>query len=142
MSAFDPKRTWAVGDQRQIRLTLKIIQKSREEHAMNYAKTPAYTLLFCFFSTCWTAIPKDVAAAEIDWQKYIQSSANVSAIAAAVAFVDGCSKNLDIEESSSDGKVRLSFTCDGKEDEEGTAVIEFESFGDGPLMPKKFEFAG
>ena len=110
---------------------------------MTYTKTTVCTfLVVSLFWTGWTSVSKDAAAAEINWQKYMQSAANVAAIAAAVAFVDGCSKKFKIEESSFDGKVKLTFTCSGKEDEEGTAVIEFESFSDGVLVPKKFDYAG
>ncbi|MGI9415696.1 MAG: hypothetical protein ACR2PM_18615 [Hyphomicrobiales bacterium] len=88
------------------------------------------------------SIPGEAAAADIDWHKYMQSAANVSAIAAAVAMVDDCSKKLVIEETVSEASVRLSFMCNGTEDEEAAAFIEFHKFGDDVLVPKKFEFAG
>lgn len=94
-----------------------------------------------FFASC-ASVSSGVAAAEIKWQKYMQSSANVSAIAASVAIVDQCSKKLVIEETISPEKTRLDFICDGKEDEEGTASIEFTRLGDDGLIPSKFLFAG
>ncbi len=113
---------------------------------MNYAKKAACTFyLFCFFWTCWTAIPKDAAAAEIKWQKYMQSSANVSAIAAAVSWVDGCSKKpLLIEElNRGDGKFTLVFTCLGEKDQANSSgIIHFNSYGEGSLFPEKFDRAG
>lgn len=81
-------------------------------------------------------------AGEIKWSVYMQSAANVAAIASAVALVDGCSKPLKIEETVDKHKRQLAFTCPGGEDEEGTAIIEFESFGDGVLVPSKFSIAG
>ena len=110
---------------------------------MTYTKTTVCTfLLVNLFWTGWTSTSNDAAAAEIDWQKYMQSSKNVSAIAAALSWVDHCSKKLEIVESSSDGKVRLDFTCSGTEDEEATGSIEFERFGDDGLVPSKFTWAG
>jgi len=85
---------------------------------------------------------QDAAAADIEWRKYMQSAANVSAIAAAVAMVDHCSKKLMIEETVSETTVRLSFLCTGSEDEEAAAFIEFHKIGDDTLLPGKFEFAG
>jgi len=93
-------------------------------------------------SACIVIAASDAAADDIDWRKYMKSAAVVSSIAAAIALVDNCGKPLQIEETKDDGKIRLSFTCSGNEDEEGTAVIEFDDFGDGVLVPSKFDLAG
>lgn len=109
---------------------------------MTYTKTTVCTfLLVSLFWTGWTSTSNDAAAAEIDWQKYMQSSKNISAIAAAVAWVDHCSKKLIFKESITEGKVRLDFLCTGSE-EEATGSIEFERFGDDGLVPSKFTWAG
>ncbi len=112
---------------------------------MTYTKiTECALLIISLYFTGMLLNSKDAVAAGIDWQKYMQSSANVSAISAAVAWVDGCSKKpLLIEElKPGEGKVLLTFTCDGNEDERATAIIEFNSYGNGNLFPKKFDFAG
>ena len=110
---------------------------------MKLVKTNTYLyLLSCFVSLACLLSSQDAAAADIEWRKYMQSAANVSAIAAAVAMVDGCSKKLLIDETVSDTTVRLSFLCTGSEDEEAAAFIEFHKIGDDTLLPGKFEFAG
>ena len=110
---------------------------------MKSMKTSAYAyVLSCFVSLACLLSPHQAVAADIDWRKYMQSAANVSAIAAAVAMVDGCSKKLLIEETVSDTTVRLSFLCNGSEDEEAAAFIEFHKIGEDALLPGKFEFAG
>ena len=110
---------------------------------MTYTKTTVCTfLLVSLFWTGWTAALNDAAAAEIDWQKYMQSAANVSAIAAAVALVDNCSKKLEIVESITEGAIRLDFICTGSEEEEATGSIEFLRFGDDGLVPQRIIFAG
>lgn len=88
------------------------------------------------------SVPGKASAGEINWDKYMRSGSVVSSIAAAVSQVDGCSKPLLIEETKEGNRIRLSFTCNGREDEEGTAIIEFESFEDGVLVPSRFLFAG
>jgi hypothetical protein len=110
---------------------------------MSYTKTTIRAFfLASLFCAGWATVSNDAAAAEIKWQKYMRSSANVSAIAAAVAMVDHCSKKLGIEETISERKIRLDFICDGTEDEEGTASIEFSRFGDDGLISSEFFFAG
>lgn len=110
---------------------------------MKSIKTNTYSyLLSGLAGALWLLAPQDAAAADIDWRKYMQSAANVSAIAAAVAMVDNCSKSLMIEETVADTTVRLSFLCNGSEDEEAAAFIEFHKLGDDVLVPGKFEFAG
>lgn len=132
-----------LSDQSRSMLALYVVHKSWKVLVMKYTKIKARIfLLSCLVWTGWISISKDAAAAEIDWQKYMQSSANVSAIAAAVAWVDDCSKKLKIEESISGRRVRLSFTCSGIENHGEHAVVEFDKIGDGGLVPKKFEFAG
>jgi hypothetical protein len=81
------------------------------------------------------------SAGDIKWEKYMNSAGAVAAIAAAVAFVDGCSKPLQIEETRQDGEIWLTFNCAGGEDEEAAATITFDDFG-GVLIPKAYAFAG
>jgi hypothetical protein len=88
------------------------------------------------------ASPASVFAEDIQWSKYMTSSAIVSAIASALAQVDSCSEPVAVEEQRVGGKLQLSFTCSANEDEEATSVIEFEQFGDGILVPGRFYFAG
>lgn len=109
---------------------------------MTYTRTTVCTfLLVSLCWTGWTSTSNYAAAAEVDLQKYMQSSGNISAIAAAVAFVDHCSKKLKIVETSTDGNFRLDFICNATE-HGSTGSIEFQDFGDGLLVPKEFSFAG
>lgn len=80
----------------------------------------------------------------IDWNSYMQSASVAAAIASAIAFVDQCSvRPLLMEEIvSGDDKRTLVFTCDGDEEEEGSAILHLQRFGDGPWMPMGFDFAG
>ena len=71
--------------------------------------TKSFTTKFLHVFMCgtfWMLGSEVAAAAEINWQKYMQSSKNVSAIAAAVSWVDSCSKKVVIKESISEGEVR------------------------------------
>ena len=81
------------------------------------------------------------SAADIDWSKYFQNSATVSSVAAAMSLVESCSVPLSFEEKSEGGKVQLSVSCQGGEDEAATAIIEFDDLG-GVLVPAKFYLAG
>lgn len=83
-----------------------------------------------------------LAAESVNLERFLQSAASASAIAAAVAMVDGCSLPLEIEESQISGGVRLSFSCNGNEEEEGTAIIEFMDDGAGGVLPLRYDFAG
>lgn len=85
---------------------------------------------------------KQVEAADINWEKYMHSAAVVSAIAAAVALVDHCSRPLDFQEIKEDGKLTLVFNCNGNEDEEAAGIIEFDVFDGGAIVPSKFSIAG
>ena len=110
---------------------------------MTYTRRTVCTfLLASLFWAGWVSASNEAAAAEIKWQKYMQSSANVSAIAAAVALVDSCSKKLIIEETISKEKIRLDFICYGTKDDDATSSIEFLRVSDEYLMPKNFLFAG
>jgi len=110
---------------------------------MKIQRNPLYaTLAASVLSVCLVASGSDATAADVDWRKFMNSAAVVSSIAAAIALVDDCSKPLTIEETKNDGKIRLSFTCDGNADEEATSVIEFESLGEGVLVPSRFFLAG
>ncbi len=98
--------------------------------------------------------------AKINWLKYMQHASTASAIAMALSHVDHCSKRLGIREEdykdpkTGDDLVILSFSCDGNEDEEGSAFLFFsgtrkmleEHFKQGPKFGapafRKFEFAG
>ncbi len=79
------------------------------------------------------------SAKPVDFAKYFRSSANISAIAAALSLIEPCKKKPEITESAKGGRIRLSFTCP---DPEATAVIEFRDFGDGVLVPDRFYIAG
>ncbi|MEM9107413.1 MAG: hypothetical protein AAGC96_17320 [Pseudomonadota bacterium] len=81
---------------------------------------------------------------QIDWNSYMQSAPVVAAIASAIAHVDHCSvRPLLIEEIvSGENKRTLVFTCNGNEDEEGSAILQLERFGDSDWMPVGFEYAG
>ena len=83
-----------------------------------------------------------LAGEKVNYQKYFQSSQVLSAIAAAVAAVDNCSKPLKISERREGDALILSFTCPGGEEEEATSTIRFHDLGDGLLMPEAFDFAG
>jgi len=85
---------------------------------------------------------QQVKAADINWEKYMHSAAVVSAIAAAVALVDHCSKPLNFQEIKGDGKLTLVFNCNGTEDEEAAGIIEFDIFDGGAIVPSKFSIAG
>lgn len=102
----------------------------------------SFLMASLFWAGC-VSTSNEAAAAEIKWQKYMQSSANVSAIAAAVSWVDGCSKKpLLIEElNRGDGKFTLVFTCLGEKDQ-ASGIIHFNSYGEGSLFPEKFDRAG
>ena len=68
----------------------------------------------------------------------------VSSIAAAISWVDHCSKKpLLIEEwRRSDTKRDLVFTCDGTEDEEGSAILTIEKLGGPNWFPTGYSYAG
>ncbi len=104
--------------------------------------SPLVFMLVVIGLTIWTPSSQFTAAADINWNKYMQSAATVAAIAAAMATLGHCSKKLKIEETNSGGMIGLVFTCDANEEEEASSIIFFERFGDGPLMPKKYMFAG
>lgn len=80
-------------------------------------------------------------AAEVNWAKYMTLAANASAIASALALVDGCSKPLVVTETKEGDTVRLQFNCNASEDEEASSIVVFDVFGD-TLLPSRFEFAG
>lgn len=80
-------------------------------------------------------------AAEVNWAKYMTLSANASAVASALALVDGCSKPLVVTETKEGDTVRLQFDCKASEDEEASSIVVFDVFGD-TLLPSRFEFAG
>lgn len=88
------------------------------------------------------AVADELSAA--GYQKYFRSAAVLSAAAAAAAQVGACSQPLYIQEARPDtgGLIQLSFTCDGSEDEEATAIIEFREYDGGALIPERFLFAG
>ena len=80
---------------------------------------------------------------QINWQEYMVSAGLVSAIAAAISYVDDCSKPLVIEEwRRSKGKRDLVFNCYGSEDEEGSSILSNQRFGTSPWLPAGFKFAG
>lgn len=83
-------------------------------------------------------------ARAFDWPVYMQTAAMAGAITSAIAQVDDCSKPLLFEEIATDdlsSKI-LVFTCPGSEDEEGSAILRIQRFGEGPWFPAGFEFAG
>ena len=82
------------------------------------------------------------AGEKINYKKYFQSAQVISAIAAAVAFVDDCSKPLEISETRKGNTLTLGFTCPGGENEEATSYIRFNMTDDGLLIPEAFDFAG
>jgi len=105
------------------------------------AATSIGALVIVAITTCG---PVSVKADGIDWNDYMHSSFSVGAIAAAMSRVEHCSKKPLLIEEHKDGddKRRLVFTCDGTEDEEGSSILMFERFGDGPWLPDRFSFAG
>ena len=110
---------------------------------MTYTRRTVGTfLLASLLWAGWMSASNEAAAAEIDWQKYMQSAVNISAIAAAVAWVDDCSKKLIFKESNSEGNVRLDAICDGADNKDATSSIEFKRFGKDGLIPSKFSWAG
>lgn len=80
-------------------------------------------------------------AANVDWSKYMTLAANASAIASALALVDGCSKPLVVTETKDGDTIRLQFDCKASEDEEASSIIIFDVIGD-TVLPSRFEFAG
>ncbi len=80
-------------------------------------------------------------AGQVGWEKYMNSAANVAAIAAAVALVGNCSKPLEFEEARQDGQIRLTVFCNGGEDEEAAVIVTFDDLG-GTLIPHGYQFAG
>lgn len=80
-------------------------------------------------------------AGQVGWDKYMNSAANVAAIAAAVALVGNCSKPLEFEEAREDGQIRLTVLCNGGEDEEAAVIVTFDDLG-GTLIPHGYQFAG
>ncbi len=110
---------------------------------MSINKTSALAfLLVCLGGIIWTPSSQFATAAEIKWNKYMGSAANVAAIAAAMARLGDCSKKVTVEEMNSGKMIGLVFTCDGSEEEQASSIIFFERIGDGPLFAKKFAFAG
>ena len=81
---------------------------------------------------------------QINWQEYLNSALLVGSMAAAISWVDHCSKKpLLIEEwRRSDTRRDLVFTCDGTEDEEGSAILIIEKLGDDDWMPTGYSYAG
>ncbi|MEP0521373.1 MAG: hypothetical protein ABJO09_15965 [Hyphomicrobiales bacterium] len=77
----------------------------------------------------------------VDFGKYGQSAATLSAIASAVAFVGPCSVPLIFEETRSEEGVQLAVHCRGNEEDEASVFIQFIG-DDALLLPKNFEFAG
>lgn len=80
-------------------------------------------------------------AADVNWAKYMTLAANASAIASALALVDGCSKPLVVTETKEGDSLRLQFDCKASEDEEASSIVVFDVFGD-TVLPSRFEFAG
>lgn len=79
-----------------------------------------------------------------DWSAYMQTAAMAGAVTSAIAQVDHCSKPLTFEEiTTDDASMRLLVvTCSGTEEEEASAILGIQRFGDGPWLPMGFEFAG
>ena len=80
-------------------------------------------------------------AGQVGWDKYMNSAANVAAIAAAVALVGNCSKPLEFDETRQDGQINLTVLCSGGEDEEAAVIVTFDDLG-GTLIPNGYQFAG
>ncbi len=96
----------------------------------------AAVMLVCAF----TVAP--ARAGPVDWTRYMSSSAAVSAIAAALSFVEKCSVPLEFDEIQQDGKRLLTLNCNGSDEEEAAVTIEFIDYGDGALLPGRFMYAG
>lgn len=106
-------------------------------------KQTKFPILVPFLALCCAVGASGQAVAdEIDWQKYMNSAAVVSSIAAAIAMVSPCENPLEFSETVEGDSLRLNVNCVGGEDDEATAVIEFTRYGDGLLVPEKFYFAG
>lgn len=103
--------------------------------------TSLKTILVLSFG-CISATTNAAYADEIKWDKYMQSAAVVSTIATAISMVDPCSVPLEFTETIENNKVKLFVNCFGNEEDEATAIIEFNQFDGGLLMPGKFDFAG
>jgi hypothetical protein len=108
-----------------------------------YGSARKFTAAVAFIAMT-TCLPASSQAEEINWNDYMHSAFSIGAIAAAMSRVAHCSKKpLLIEEyKDGDDKRRLVFTCDGTEDEEGSSILQFERFKDGPWLPDRFSFAG
>lgn len=81
------------------------------------------------------------AADDVDFSRYMQSSAALSAIASAVASTGGCSVPLVFEEIKSDGETSLGIHCHGTEDDEISVFVRFQDDGYS-FMPIGFDYAG
>lgn len=119
------------------------------------ARVGAHLVIIAFAAAAAPPAPaqtEGVDGAKINWLKYMQQARTASAIAMALSYVDDCSKKLEIQEyelkdqeSGADVLV-LSFSCQGGEDEEGSAILTFwggrRAFEDGTQILKGFDFAG
>lgn len=97
-----------------------------------------------FAATIFGPATLSATASNFDWTSYMQTGAMAGAVASAISQVDHCSKPLIFEEiTTDDASTRiLVFTCAGTEDEQGSAILRIQRFGDGPWMPMGFDFAG
>ena len=105
-----------------------------------------FKLILCL-SVCIASLsirPAASQTADIKWEEYMTSAFLVGAIAAAMSRVEHCSKRPILMQEFKDGddKRQLVFTCAGSEDEEGSAILHLQKFGDGDWLPMAFGLAG
>jgi len=82
------------------------------------------------------------ATQKIDYGKYFQFASVLSTIAAAIVTIAPRSSPLRISKSRKVGELILTFTCSDEKVQKATSVIRFHDFGDKPLLPRSFDFAG
>ncbi len=92
-------------------------------------------------ASCLLFSNQALASDEVDFARYMQSSAAISAIASAVASAGGCSVPLEFEEIKSEGEVSLGVHCRGTEDDEVSIFVRFIDDGYS-FMPVGFSYAG
>lgn len=84
------------------------------------------------------------SAADADLSRYAKSSANLSAVAAAVSLVEPCEGNITFQEAviESYQVVELTVTCDSDTDDSRTVILRFDMLEGGGLKPASFGAAG
>ncbi|MGJ8535046.1 MAG: hypothetical protein ACSHYC_22880 [Alphaproteobacteria bacterium] len=92
-------------------------------------------------ASCVLFTAPSFAADTVDFARYMQSPASISAIASAVASVGACSVPLEFDETKSEDETRLGIHCRGTEDDESSIFVRFVDDGYS-IIPKGFDYAG